>query len=674
MRFLRLSPISRLRSVTWAEAAEWLAVALLAAVSFLWRPRLVMPTASVDGSWLLGMNQIVVDRLRLGTDVILTFGPLSRLYTSQYHPELFRTHCIAAAVLSVLYACLLRRLLSISFRSRFVRCALMLLTVPLAATPDVFWYAFAPLGLLVILSHRRPRDGPFESFFWFGMALISLIKSSFGISSLFLWTAELCLCIATRRARWALLAFPLGGLLIWIEEGQSLASLPQFFANTLQIASGYGEAMERPLLSMSLIWGFWVSLGSSAVLLFHSLSKRPEVRFRGLLVGTYLLLCWSLFKAAFVVAYVELGLVGALLMAAFTWIACWRDSAGVFGRSCLGVSVVAGLTATHAMSELYNSQNVLAYLVSQSASTARLIANNASDLHQGGLARAYANAMAAIREKYPLPALHGNVDVYRTRQALAFAYGMKWDPRLVFQSYAAYTPRLIEQNRQHLLGPASPDNIVMDLVTTDNRYPMLDDGISLLEILARFQVTALPQGLALFAKRSEPIGYRFTNSETSKAQFDTLVQVRGKGTGLVWVWLELEKSVAGRAVSLLYRGAIIDFEVKFAQGAPLHYRMVPGASQNGFLLSPLVTNVDSYSFLNDANAHEPPASARVTGFELHVEPGLEWMYQDAISIRMAEVVFDSLDHAQGFSARDVARLSARHWRREDGPHSEPVYR
>jgi hypothetical protein len=106
---------------------------------------------------------------------------------------------------------------------------------------------------------------------------------------------------------------------------------------------------------------------------------------------------------------------------------------------------------------------------------------------------------------------------------------------------------------------------------------------------------------------------------------------------------------------------MITFEVRVASGRSHRYRVVPGMSHSGFLLSPLVSNVALFAFLNDSSAEPPPPKARVVSMSLRVEPGFEWMYENKIAVKVAEVVFDAPDRSQAFESDYVARITARRW-------------
>lgn len=647
--------LGRLRAAPLSDYAYYPLIAALTLVVFFWRPALEMPRMGIDPSWCLAMNHIVVSKVALGSDTTFTFGPLSRLYTSQYHPELFASHCVAAAVLSLIYMLLLQKLVASATQRRWKQLLLLLPLMLLCTLPDVFWYALPPLGLLAVLN-GRDRGGSFlEACFWLGLTLLALMKASFFIAAGFIWAAELLAAGLARQRRWALLAFPTSFLLLWLAHGESLLALPSFGLETLAIASGYGEAMGRSLLSSWLLLGFAVSYAAASLALFHVLRRRDAGVWRFMSLVSYAFLGWGLFKGTLISGYVET-MVGALLVSiACVVISCWTELQSRLGRWAAALSLVAGLTTAQLMSSLYHQQHLPDFLYAQSIRVVALVKRNAAELRAAGRPEEYEAGLAKIRRKYPLPLFEGSVDLYRTHLAVAVAHDLDWHPRPVFQSYAAYTRALAERNRQHLVGPGAPDNIVLELSTINGRFPTLDDGPSLPEILSRYQLTGMTkQQLGLFAKRSAPNPYRLVPAHTASTAIDGVLEVPGDKHKLLWVWLELDKTWAGRIGATLYRAPIVDMEVHFADGRRKRYNIVPSMSEAGFLLSPLVDTVGELASLNDDQGEPAPAATTVVAIELNVEPHLAWMYGKEVKARFAELQFERVDHAPGLFADDLA--------------------
>jgi hypothetical protein len=628
-----------IRRVARARYAYWFFVALLGLIVFLWRPRLAMPRSGLDPSWSWAMNEIVARKIALGRDAIFTFGPLSRVYSSQYHPDLFVSHCLVAAGLAALYVALLHRLASAAFSNLAARIAVMFALSLIASAADVFWYALAPLGLLAVLAQRREQDERVEALLWLGLSSLTLIKSSFAISTGLLWMTEVVRCALARKVRWPLLLFPLGGVAFWIAEGQSVLDLPLFVRNTLDIFVGYPVAMSHPVRSPYLPVTFWLIIGPAAPLLFLSLRKRQTLGSALAVVLGFLFLGWSLFKAGFVAEYSETGIMGAAFMAACVWLACFRDFPGRRARALIASSMAVTVGIVSWMSSLFYSQNVASYLVDRARDTASLARLNFEDLRGGGLRSGYYAAISRIRSRLRMPKIKGTVDVYRTNLAVAFANNLDWNPRLAIQSYAAFTPYLIEKNRQHLLGPDSPDAVIVELSTVSKRYPMLDDGASLLEILARYELVARPKGMALLTRRSRPNPYRFERPQSLAARFGEPLALPSMEGKLLWAQIEFANTISGRIMGMAFRPPMMSMGVVLGNGKRRNFRMAPNMSAGGFLLSPFVEDVNTYLTLSDAKSRPASPDTQVASIEFHVEPGYEWMLARRISVQLSEVEF-----------------------------------
>ena len=99
---------------------------------------------------------------------------------------------------------------------------------------------------------------------------------------------------------------------------------------------------------------------------------------------------------------------------------------------------------------------------------------------------AWSAALAEVRKKIPLPHIPGTADLYPDDQLVLVANGARRFSRPVFQSYSAYTPRLIALNETHLQGAHRPRTIFVDLAPIDGRWPMSEDGPNLMTILSDY--------------------------------------------------------------------------------------------------------------------------------------------------------------------------------------------
>ena len=86
-------------------------------------------------------------------------------------------------------------------------------------------------------------------------------------------------------------------------------------------------------------------------------------------------------------------------------------------------------------------------------------------------------------EERPASAIRGRVDLYPNDQLVLVANGLNRSARPVFQSYFAYTPRLIALNEAHLRGELRPRTVFVDIAPIDGHWPTSEDAPSLLSIL-----------------------------------------------------------------------------------------------------------------------------------------------------------------------------------------------
>ena len=80
------------------------------------------------------------------------------------------------------------------------------------------------------------------------------------------------------------------------------------------------------------------------------------------------------------------------------------------------------------------------------------------------------------------------VDVAPYQAAVAWAYNLDWRPLPVFQSYAAYTTGLDQENANALTSARAPQRILRNLDSgIDDRVLTFDEGLSTRTILCRYQ-------------------------------------------------------------------------------------------------------------------------------------------------------------------------------------------
>ena len=354
-------------------------------------------------------------------------------------------------------------------------------------------------------------EGDKPSYTWLAvvtlfLVVLSLVKFTFFVSAITV-LFSISLNILGNRGRWqALLPLSLfAGLfcLLWLVLGQSLVNVPRYLYGSLQISSGY-DAMalaENPrVFSLGIL--VLASLGG-ALLPFaapgfsagwRSLGSLRQVS-RLSLVTTAVFMNW---KHGFVrhggTEFFCFTVLALFLLPVLFPVYDWRAVTRVRLTTACFVLGLFGLT----VSRDFQWTSFLSTLPDSISMAGRTVLNPSelkSDLEIQQVQREQAFTLPLIKARVR----EASVDVISCDQSVLFLNKMNWKPRPVFQSYTAYTPFLLEANAQFYRSDNAPEFVLFKLQPIDNRFPPLEDGLALLEILP-----ALPPGPR--RKRLPPAG------------------------------------------------------------------------------------------------------------------------------------------------------------------------
>lgn len=558
-----------------------------------------MPSAGLDPSWALGMNQALVQGLVLGRDIAFTFGPFASIATRIFHPATDGLMIWGALFFAVPF--ILGVVLQFRNSHWSMKAALLLW---MAAQPSGFDPLFALqalLGGLYILGHdveERPRDPR-----TIGCLLILLVP--FGLAPLIkgnaipifgIVAALGCFHLLTRRnwtgAALVALAPPAYLIVFWSAADQKLADLPVYLTAMVPIILGYTEAMAvagpwgEPALTLITLLLFVFSI-------YYSAGKSLNLKLMQILIVSFSV--FIIWKEGFVRQDGHALHAGVFMAFAGLLIINMTGRGELIKTRILialcSFSVLAMTLYYHQPSPLRNTAKnlMLTYTDAWDGLLMRLDATRP-------LERLFAINMAMIAKAEGLPLLPGTSDVYSYGQAGLITSGNQWNPRTVFQSYSAYTPELAEMNNAHLIGEGAPDNLFFQVQPIDGRYPSLEDGRSWPTILKNYT----PAGLSahhLILKRQatspvllpEPVA-------RSRHKFGEVVNVP-RDHGPLFVRIKFEKSLVGELANLLLKSAFLTISVTLDDGTVKGYRLVAGMTEAGFLLSPLVSSAKDFAHL-----------------------------------------------------------------------------
>ncbi|HSY19044.1 MAG TPA: hypothetical protein VK815_11945 [Candidatus Acidoferrales bacterium] len=556
----------------------------------------------VDNSWSMALHDAFVNRLQFGTDIVFTYGPWGFLARG-YHPQTHLLSMIVWSLLALVFMSGAWQLARGVRASRLLAWLWVVLLAALATTPlgnDFDNRLVLFLALPLLLHFYTERTAPIKAALLVALGCLSLVKFTGLIEAAFV-VALISADDIFRRHRfpWAVPLWAISVLCFWILAWQRLDGFGSYLVNSWQITCGYTEAMMLP--GYSPPWSLPAFLALAAVLwLLASRLMWLQCRRWAFypLAGVGMIL-FVTFKLGFVRGdFHELNAsMSLVVMAALLLPLAWQES------KILKVSVVLTLVAAGLFaSGIYHDWPVTKGLPVQLAGTFRLsnVLAPVADASTGYTRTEYQREMSLIRVRIPLPPVNGGADLYSYDQVAIFANGLQYQPRPVIQSYSAYTPSLAQMNAAWLRSDRAATNLLFALQPLDHRFPSLDDGLSWPELLTRYAVNAETErgyDYLLLQRTATPRSYRLVELPDMSASLGESVTVPVVTNGLLWAELEFKKTPAGKIIAAAYKPEVLTMTVKFRDRPPATYRIIPGMTQAGFLLSPVVADNKSFAAL-----------------------------------------------------------------------------
>jgi hypothetical protein len=449
--------------------------------------------------------------------------------------------------------------------------------------------------------------------------------------------------------RWAsvaeILAWPslylVGVVLLWIAAGQEPARLVEYVASRLQLSAGHGEsaALAGPAYRLvaftSAGCAFWVVFVAQEL---RRTGRRALTPALGL--GLWLALSAKHSFYRHDAPHAAYGAFQGLCMAAIFGLMMLRprepgarQERPAAALAAIALLVVASLSLITYDREHWFGARFFRHL--DLRTTAGRIVRFASvpahihDRHELALAR--------IRAAHPLPALDGTVDVYPWELSLAFAHRLELDSRPALLSFLAGDAKLLAADAAHLAAADGPRHVLFRVDSLDHQYPATGESLSWPVLLAGFRLrSAMGSHLVLdraASRRTVELG----EPAVREVVFGERLAVPDGPDRLLWLRADPVRTTRGDLVSLAWRGPIVYLSIELAGGGERWYRVTPGATRAGFLLSPLVVDNAGFVALLDGSWPQRLADQRVRALALHTEFGDGWYWEPRVRVELRDL-------------------------------------
>ena len=610
----------------WSKAGKW----LLPSSAFIYLFSLFFPWVSAsslrpDDSWELALHAAFEHHLQFGRDLVIAFGPWGFLFGGYYPP----TFSIAVMVWTLLafvfwwagwrvachfsanklfswfwfigFAGIAGMRIDQNFDVRMVGWTLLLLFL-------YFFVEDRPLSarqvLLVVSS---------------GMLALTKFTGMIGMTAVVVVIAADNV-FRRRRFPWIVPLFAASILFFWIVAGQSLSLLWPFLRYSWVLAGGYTEAMMWTAAGEIEDMG-WLLAATATLIAMTGYVAWVRRRFFGIFpvigLGAILFLnfkhvCGRYDQIHEVTAALELLLV-TLACLAVTWPVWQKKRWWVWPANLLalgGIGLFCSSTFNRCYRENHLPEERLWVDFAWTLNIGNILAPAKLLRDPAHLQKIYEKNLAEVRMKYPLPLIEGTVDVYPWNQAVVIAHDLQYDPRPLMWSCLTYAPELAELNAAYLRSAHAPDYILFDINPMNNDFPSMEDGLSWLELLTRYDVKDVTGQFVILKRSPRPREYHLTSLADVPVRLGEPVTVV-TNDGPLWAELEINQTFLGAVVATLYKPPALKLTVSLQDGRQLVFQVVTGMARSGFLLSPLIQDKASFVLLNS-----PGGWRNLTGLQI----------------------------------------------------------
>jgi len=667
-----------------------------------WLPLFAIESNGVDPSWQMLLNEAVSNDWVFGRDLFFTYGPFGFVHARMYHPETWGILTAAWIGISVIMADLVWRVTGHGRLSSVGR-TLFGIAILEFMSRDAMAVCFSLHALVFLeavgVSRKDAKTQRAESIVGtlhvFRQAIPILLlaalpwaKFSYFVTATFLGCTLVAAGVFQRRIPWrAILLFaacPLARLM----SGATLVECREFIGTGFQLAGGYSAAMGLgPESTAGLI--VLISAGFVVLALPVGLVSRLRLRDWRINVLTMLFFHGLLFiawKSCFVRYHAEripvfLGTVFPLL--AYGWLITRFSKSPSCATGSASASMVEPtdskkhwqsqwhtfLTRLHAAERQFGLPIlVTGLLVLVSAGTiervpslrfGEVIGQATGPLRDQLLAVAesvrnpnwrqstHESQLAKIRDVNPIPDIDGSVDVFPSKLLVGFAHGLDMRPRPVLQSYAAFTPELIDRDAQHFRGDNAPDHVLISVGEIDGRLPTMEDSRAWFELLSNYELTDSRGDLLKLSRRDRPrLSLPAEPSYRTTAKFGEPIFVPASSSGMIWCRIRIKPAAVGRLASILYRLPEVRLQtsVSGTDGTVRDFRVLPGSAEAGFLLNPLVESREDlirlWQSVGEPGGQDVGLNDRIgsRSFMVTGERGCELLFESELTVEFFDVM------------------------------------
>lgn len=566
----------------------------------------------LDASWLNVYKWLLDKHCNFGIDIIYTYGPLAGYILPTYDSDYFFIPIFVNIGLTVFFILqFIYTAMSIENHmqnkkylfSLLVGIYIFCISFPYA---DVMYYSIILCSFICMrVSCYKPTL--LVIFQLFLLAALGLDKFSFlsAISLLFLISIFFGILRRKYRRQMLLLSIFLAiSVILWIFTGQSIVNIPIYVSNYLNMALAYNSVMCANSLDG---WQIFACAAMLLLLLFafytfrncHKISfgvnseETSSCKFE--IKIFILLILWVSFKYGMgrhdlhQNAFWEFTMLVSLLIPSVFYN---TYNTLILKRTAFLVYVISLLCLiSGVLIEIQYGYNLIELMSSKTRANYTMLSQESLSEYRQELEKEQTDIN---RKEASLPAFadiiqKDTVDVYNFRQNYALLNSFNYKPRPVFQSHMSFTKKLMEKNQQSILTNPS-QFIIFNQETIDNRLGTMDDNLWLAEVINNYDLVSSERNLLLLRKKDNFQKVNRYMIAEGIVDFNDEIIVPHDEAKRSSISLNIEQTILGKIVSMLWKPPIIELELVTDEGNVFTKRIIPSMTKTPVYIDGIIDN------------------------------------------------------------------------------------
>jgi hypothetical protein len=190
------------------------------------------------------------------------------------------------------------------------------------------------------------------------------------------------------------------------------------------------------------------------------------------------------------------------------------------------------------------------------------------------------------------------VDIYPWDYSIIEANNFNWQPRVVIQSYAAYTSWLDRQNAIHFNSQSAPEFLIWHTVgstnelgnlnSIDKRYLLNDEPQTIIEILRNYKLVKAYNSFLVYEKRKKPINVTKNNIQNEEVTWNKWIEIPASDNNILRAKIDIKGNFKRNLKSFFYKDESFYVYYKLEDNTIVSKRIVPKNATDGLWINPYI--------------------------------------------------------------------------------------